>query len=758
MSFSANPVLREEPDDSLNTVDINGYTPLFSALKAHKVNDVKTLIKRGADMQTMPESGDTPPMFALELLVGESDSRYHKVDLLQLVLTGRNVNVKNKAGFSVLMKVAFLDVNEYANERFRTHLMRDIMITENADATTLLKDVLEKNVNQADFGWLERLINRRFNLTEKYINGIKYNFNDPGVIVNPILLNDVDTVSKMLRWDPNLNIEYIHEGFTPLFLATDKGNVTMMRTLVEAGANVKAIHAKTGHTILILFYKRFKEGKDFSAFLKNVLKLTKDVIDVKDKDRCSVLMYATFDNSQYSGKTAMKLIAEAGANMTTLYKDVAHTYFSRTFGLQSLQWIEDFVEEYTIRNHFDQEALCVAVKYQKYDEVSLILDNFPAAVNKRNAKGDTPLMVATQTGLVDMAALLIEKKAKLEEKDHLGKTALIRSTKNGRIGMVKYLLRMGADILTTDKKNETILMHVLQFHTSYDNLKPMLEFLVSQLKAQGADFDAQSKDGMTALMMAVKRQEFFHDLSKWDFLAPMYTIANAGADVYVVSDTYKTLREYNKSLTYLDYTVHFEKIYMPKKGFRKSATWVVALKTLRSLIDMAKNFNQNIFELVDDVSVDEKKALRKIAVSEPAWSHICNELGYTFDRFKMCTLPTFFGKSFRDRLKVLEPVASEKKPLPDWTQMADEVLKLLDLGLKYDGDKDLFKWLLLKNGSESKIKIKTVAQSDEAWAYICNKLSGTFSRYKVCKLPSFRNRLKQLDVRNPGVLIRDEIF
>ncbi len=68
-----------------------------------------------------------------------------------------------------------------------------------------------------------------------------------------------------------------------------------------------------------------------------------------------------------------------------------------------------------------------------------------ANVNVRDAKGVTPLVLATNLGFVEGADLLISKSARVDESNYAGETPLITAVHNRNIQLMRVLLKAGAN-------------------------------------------------------------------------------------------------------------------------------------------------------------------------------------------------------------------------------------------------------------------------------------------------------------------------
>lgn len=116
-----------------------------------------------------------------------------------------------------------------------------------------------------------------------------------------------------------------------------------------------------------------------------------------------------------------------------------------------------------------------------------------------NVDGGTPLMVAAAKNRVEIAKNLIEKKANVNAKDKEGSTPLIFAIVGDPKGSasteaVKLLLDNNADV---------------NIHRTHDGFTPLMAAvakndltIVKLLLAKGADVNAKSKDGITALIVA----------------------------------------------------------------------------------------------------------------------------------------------------------------------------------------------------------------------------------------------------------------
>lgn len=79
-------------------------------------------------------------------------------------------------------------------------------------------------------------------------------------------------------------------------------------------------------------------------------------------------------------------------------------------------------------------------------------------VNKRDSKGRTALLMASIGGEVEIAAMLLDGRARTDFADKLGNTPLNWASSQGEYDIVEMLLEAGADIDSQNKQGRTPLM------------------------------------------------------------------------------------------------------------------------------------------------------------------------------------------------------------------------------------------------------------------------------------------------------------
>ncbi|XP_048247931.1 uncharacterized protein LOC124114938 [Haliotis rufescens] len=149
---------------------------------------------------------------------------------------------------------------------------------------------------------------------------------------------------------------------------------------------------------------------------------------------------------------------------------------------------------------FGTEYMCLAGAYplhiaclNGHENVAHILINSEANVDDKSENGTTALLLASINGHESVAALLIKCGASITAEDNDGGTALHQACVNGHESVAALLIKCGASITAEDNDGGTAL------HLACVNGH---ESVAALLIKSGASITAEDKDGWTALHMA----------------------------------------------------------------------------------------------------------------------------------------------------------------------------------------------------------------------------------------------------------------
>jgi ankyrin repeat protein len=257
---------------------------------------------------------------------------------------------------------------------------------------------------------------------------------------------------------------------TPLYLAAQNGNAPMIRRLLDAGANANQIDATTGETILMVATR------------------SGDAESVRTLLQAGANPNATEPQLQV---TPLMLAAESG----------------HTGAVRALLDQEADVHARTRTGATPAPRLpCVDRTGCGSHGVGIIRGGLPERGSRAPIPGAmTPLMYAAREGHIDVARLLIDKGAKVNEVDKNDIGPLLMAISNNHIDMARFLIDKGADIHAADWYGRTPLfaaieirnvdLHYVTFEhmVTAEDRKAALDF-IQMLLERGADPNIRVKE------------------------------------------------------------------------------------------------------------------------------------------------------------------------------------------------------------------------------------------------------------------------
>ena len=244
----------------------------------------------------------------------------------------------------------------------------------------------------------------------------------------------------------------------PLSCAVAQGHETTVKLLLMNGAEVNKLGGYTSNPSLVEAVRRRYEG-----VVKVLIEYGADV-DLKTRvvDR-GPLFYAVGIENQ----TIAELLLDGGAQVDP-------------------------------RDTFGQTPLLYAARNGDTKAVKLLLD-YGAAVNAKDSDKRTPLMLSD---LREITLMLLEKGAEVDRKDINGMTALHMATDAGCLAIVKLLLAYGAKVDDQDKYGQTALSRAAA--TPFGAADDVVASILILLVANGADINSEDIYGYTPLSHSIK--------------------------------------------------------------------------------------------------------------------------------------------------------------------------------------------------------------------------------------------------------------
>jgi ankyrin repeat protein len=133
------------------------------------------------------------------------------------------------------------------------------------------------------------------------------------------------------------------------------------------------------------------------------------------------------------------------------------------------------------------------IQKNKCDLLREALANDSGSLDNKNAQGQTPILLASEFGHLDILKILVEHKGCINSQNNHGETPLLVACSKGHFETVKFLISQRAEVLTADDHGLTAV------YVAAEKGKVNLLQLLLDNKAS---VNAASRDGFTPLMVA----------------------------------------------------------------------------------------------------------------------------------------------------------------------------------------------------------------------------------------------------------------
>ena len=330
-----------------------------------------------------------------------------------------------------------------------------------------------------------------------------------------VLLNDINTLTKIIKMESNLDDEDI-DGYTVLGLAVVRCRFDIIKVLLKTKMNFSNLD-KTGNTPL---HHAIAIGQTqiVDLFLKSGVS-----VNLKNKYDYSPLHFAII-HERYN---IVKLLCSAGADLTcqndekvdplhVTYEDNGWLHLAAKhndldlirFGLNA-----GLTPSQLNRDKFT--PLSLALIHSDIEIVKLLADEKSCSIT--DSQGNRPLHLAVMGGEEDAVIVILEHCSDVNHAGTEGSTALHIAVQQGNYPVFKLLIRSGADINKLDDKGNSPLKSRNEENESCEGktscegkiqiFKQAIESeddkILNLLLVNGVQRDCQDDDGRTALHLAV---------------------------------------------------------------------------------------------------------------------------------------------------------------------------------------------------------------------------------------------------------------
>ena len=490
--------------------DEDGQTPLYAACVGDHPEVVNLLIDSGYDVNHQDKDGKTPLHAAFE---------NHAPELAQTIITQFHANTAMRDAQNYTPLHTAINRGYYSySQQLAQFLCQDV-------GTEVSWIQLQAACFQGNTKYVKFLLDAKTNVNHNSSAG-----HAPLHIA--IKKSNMNIITLLLDQNVDINDRAI-DGKTPLHMAVENGDETIIQTLLaqKADANLKDAFGNTCLHLAVQLKQKTRqrlvksEASSQSPFaapystcsaqaVQSIIEHSTDVNAVNNQGE-TALWFACFDGQGIF----VKILLDAGAdpNITDKAKDSClHSTIRSYCSIDTVTEIIHHSADIDAVNDIGETPLLVACNTGQTEIVRLLL-KLKANPTIANVDGDTSLHAAVDCNTETLQEI-IDHVADVNVVNKKGRTALLLSCFNGHMDSVTVLLEAGADPTIADEEGLSCLQAAIYGNSSKDTLQSLID--------RGAHIDARKGNGSNALLSACGTGQ----------LESVRFLLEAGADVFIVNN------------------------------------------------------------------------------------------------------------------------------------------------------------------------------------------------------------------------------
>lgn len=347
-----------------------------------------------------------------------------------------------------------------------------------------------------------------------------------------------DAIKYLLSLEGNDVKKRTHDSRTYVFWAAYKGNVAIMKHLLDKGAAINITDSKGNTPVTFAASSGQKKPEVYNLFEKQGAILSAEA----NKNGVKVLfLVAPFlDNEE-----ELSYFLDKGASLTEL-DPIGNTVFnhaakngnieflqllvakgvdpkkenehggnamlyasqgtrSRQSSLETYKYLESLEVKVNVVGDNGRNPLhTIASRTEDFSVFKYFLEK-DVAVNLKDNQGNFPFGNAAKSNDLKVIELLFKKVKDVNQKDGKGRSALALSVLGNSVGVVDFLLSKGADVQTKDAEGNSLLYYLVN---SFEAKNPkVFDAKLQLLKTQGLQLNETQGGANTLLHIAAQQND-----------------------------------------------------------------------------------------------------------------------------------------------------------------------------------------------------------------------------------------------------------